>query len=199
MPGRARHRRRRGLREAASCSGRACARSRSRRALGRFSARHLSPARARSCSSRPPATRSPASTSAPVYDPGAPCTIEVELAAPDDADPYRHRAGVDPHRPAHDRAHGAHVVGRLARDLPLSSAEVARGPAITVPSSRSSATVTGGRSRSAARCVAERESGGQRERGADRAGLDRAVLARRRRRTCSAVGRRCPAGGTRRP
>ena len=32
--------------------------------------------------------------SAPVYDPGAPCTIEVELATSDDADVYRHRAGV---------------------------------------------------------------------------------------------------------
>ena len=33
-------------------------------------------------------------TSAPVYDPGAPCTIEVELATSDHADVYRHRNGV---------------------------------------------------------------------------------------------------------
>jgi D-amino peptidase len=32
--------------------------------------------------------------SAPVYDPGAPCTIEVELASPDHADAFRHRTGV---------------------------------------------------------------------------------------------------------
>ena len=32
--------------------------------------------------------------SAPVYDPGAPCTITVELNTTDQADPYRHRAGV---------------------------------------------------------------------------------------------------------
>ena len=32
--------------------------------------------------------------SAPVYDPGAPCTIEVELATSDHADVYRHRPGV---------------------------------------------------------------------------------------------------------
>ena len=29
---------------------------------------------------------------APVYDPGSPCTIEVDLAAPDSAEPYAHRA-----------------------------------------------------------------------------------------------------------
>ena len=45
-----------------------------------------------SCSRPPPATRSRTSRSAPVYDPGAPCTIEVELATPDHADAYRHRA-----------------------------------------------------------------------------------------------------------
>ena len=41
---------------------------------------------------RPRGAGGPAS--APVYDPGAPCTIAVELATPDHADPYRHRAGV---------------------------------------------------------------------------------------------------------
>ena len=62
--------------------------------LGRFSARHLSPAtRPRASSSRPPATRC-RPPGAPVYDPGAPCTITVELNTTDQADPYRHRADV---------------------------------------------------------------------------------------------------------
>jgi D-amino peptidase len=61
-------------------------------ALGRFSARHLAPLRARE---RLEAAASAALTaSAPVYDPGAPCTVTVELNTSDQADPYRHRAGV---------------------------------------------------------------------------------------------------------
>ena len=104
MPGRARHRRRRRLRGGERpARRRAFTRSPSRPGLGRFSARHLSPARARERARgrRPRGARERAS--APVYDPGAPCTIEVELATPDHADPYRHRAGVDPHRSAHGR------------------------------------------------------------------------------------------------
>ena len=31
---------------------------------------------------------------APVYDPGSPCTIEVDLGAPDSAEPYAHRPNV---------------------------------------------------------------------------------------------------------
>ena len=61
--------------------------------LGRFSARHLSPARARE---RLAAAASAAlGASAPVYDPGAPCTITVELNTSDQADTYRNRAGVE--------------------------------------------------------------------------------------------------------
>jgi D-amino peptidase len=65
-----------------------------KRALGRFSARHLSPARARSLIETASAQALAALGGAPVYDPGAPCTITVELATPDDADRYRNRAGV---------------------------------------------------------------------------------------------------------
>jgi D-amino peptidase len=66
-----------------------------KRALGRFSARHQPPARAVAAiqdASRDALARLGDS---PVYDPGAPCTIEVDLAAPDDAAPYRNRAGVE--------------------------------------------------------------------------------------------------------
>jgi D-amino peptidase len=61
-------------------------------ALGRFSARHLAPARARERLEA--AARDAVQASTPVYDPGAPCTITVELNTADQADPYRHRAGV---------------------------------------------------------------------------------------------------------
>jgi D-amino peptidase len=65
-----------------------------KRGLGRFSARHISPAKARELLEAAAADALGHATSAPVYDPGAPCTIEVELATPDDADVYRHRSGV---------------------------------------------------------------------------------------------------------
>jgi D-amino peptidase len=63
-------------------------------ALGRFSARHLSPARARERLESAAAEALATVADAPVYDPGAPCTIAVELAAPDHADAYRNRGGV---------------------------------------------------------------------------------------------------------
>ena len=65
-----------------------------KRALGRFSARHLSPARARELLESAAASALAVAGGAPVYDPGAPCTITVGLATPDDADAYRNRAGV---------------------------------------------------------------------------------------------------------
>jgi D-amino peptidase len=65
-----------------------------KRALGRFSARHRPPAAARSAIQEAAAEALGALAGAPVYDPGAPCTIEVELATPDLGDTYRHRAGV---------------------------------------------------------------------------------------------------------
>jgi D-amino peptidase len=64
-------------------------------ALGRFAARHLSSARA--CREIEAAAQAAVEdrAGAPVYDPGAPCTIEVQLAAPDHAVPYRSREGVE--------------------------------------------------------------------------------------------------------
>ena len=65
-----------------------------KRGLGRFSARHLSPAKARGLLQNAARDALRDVQSAPVYDPGAPCTIEVELATSDHADVYRHRPGV---------------------------------------------------------------------------------------------------------
>ena len=73
--------------------------------LGRFSARHLSPARARERLEAAPATRSPARRR-PVYDPGAPCTIDGR------AHHHRPRRPLPPPRrrdrqgPTHGRGHG---------------------------------------------------------------------------------------------
>jgi D-amino peptidase len=65
-----------------------------KRDLGRFSARHKPPALARRMIEDGARKAVENASGAPVYDPGAPCTIEVELATPDHADRYRHRAGV---------------------------------------------------------------------------------------------------------
>jgi D-amino peptidase len=65
-----------------------------KRGLGRFSARHRTPAWARAAIEQATIDALGSLDEAPVYDPGAPCTITVQLAAPDDAEPYRHRAGV---------------------------------------------------------------------------------------------------------
>jgi D-amino peptidase len=62
--------------------------------LGRFSARHLSPATACERLEQAASEALVNAPDAPVYDPGAPCTIAVELATPDHADRYRNRAGV---------------------------------------------------------------------------------------------------------
>jgi len=62
--------------------------------LGRFSARHQPPTRARAAIEDAAAAALQNLASAPVYDPGEPCTIEVDLGAPDSAEPYTHRANV---------------------------------------------------------------------------------------------------------
>jgi D-amino peptidase len=80
--------------EAATLLGPGLATLAVKRGLGRFSARHQPPARARAGIERAARDALGALASAPVYDPGSPCTIEVELATPDHADRYRHRAGV---------------------------------------------------------------------------------------------------------
>jgi D-amino peptidase len=65
-----------------------------KRALGRFSARHLAPVRACRLIEVGAVQALARLREAPVSDPGAPCTVTVELATPDDADVYRHRAGI---------------------------------------------------------------------------------------------------------
>jgi len=65
-----------------------------KRGLGRFSARHRPPALARRMIETGARHAVQNAKGAPVYRPGAPCTIEVELATPDHADRYRNRAGV---------------------------------------------------------------------------------------------------------
>ncbi|HEX2049966.1 MAG TPA: M55 family metallopeptidase [Actinomycetota bacterium] len=62
--------------------------------LGRFSARHVAPARARAAIEDAARAAVRAPRVAP-YDPGSPCTIEVELASPEHAQPYEHRPGVE--------------------------------------------------------------------------------------------------------
>ena len=93
--GRARHRRRRRLRRGERAARpQTCTRSRSSRASAASRARHLAPARARELLEAAAREAVRQRASAPVYDPGAPCTIEVELATPDHADVFRHRANV---------------------------------------------------------------------------------------------------------
>jgi D-amino peptidase len=63
--------------------------------LGRFSARHLPPARARRLIEEG-AQRALEKDSMPSpFDPGKPCEIEVELSSPELVEPYRHRRGVE--------------------------------------------------------------------------------------------------------
>lgn len=66
-----------------------------KKGLGRFSARHLSPVRARErIEAGARAALSKVGTVKP-YEPGSPCEIEVELAQPEHADVYRNRDGID--------------------------------------------------------------------------------------------------------
>jgi len=62
--------------------------------LGRFSARHRSPARAREEIEHASRAALAAVQDAPVYEPGAPCSITVALNTADQADPYRNRGDV---------------------------------------------------------------------------------------------------------
>jgi D-amino peptidase len=63
--------------------------------LGRFAARNMAPRRARRLIQAAAADALHNLGDAPVYDPGTPCEIEVELGAPDHAARYRHRTGVE--------------------------------------------------------------------------------------------------------
>ena len=66
-----------------------------KKGLGRFSARHMAPARARArIEEMAKAVLTKPDAVAP-YDPGSPCEIEVELAQPEHADVYRNRDGIE--------------------------------------------------------------------------------------------------------
>jgi D-amino peptidase len=66
-----------------------------KKGLGRFSARHLPPQRARELIEA--TARAALEDRAPVapYDPGRPCEVEVELSTPDYAEKFRFREGLE--------------------------------------------------------------------------------------------------------
>jgi D-amino peptidase len=63
--------------------------------LGRFSARHLPPARARRLIEEGAQRALEKDPKPSPFDPGNPCEIEVELSSPELVEPYRHRLGVE--------------------------------------------------------------------------------------------------------
>jgi D-amino peptidase len=66
-----------------------------KRGLGRFSARHMPPARARALIESAAESALQNLDAVEPYDPGKPCTIEVELSAPEHAAKLRHRTGLE--------------------------------------------------------------------------------------------------------
>jgi len=63
--------------------------------LGRFSARHISPLRARELIEGAAAKALSDPNAVPPYDPGKPCQITVELATSEEVERYRHHAVVE--------------------------------------------------------------------------------------------------------
>ncbi len=63
--------------------------------FGRFSARHITPAEARARITRGAREALEDRDAVAPYVPGEPCEIEVELAAPEFAEPFRHRPGIE--------------------------------------------------------------------------------------------------------
>jgi D-amino peptidase len=63
--------------------------------LGRFSARHISPLRARELIESAAAQALSDPSAVPPYDPGKPCEITVELATSEEVERYRHHAVVE--------------------------------------------------------------------------------------------------------
>ena len=63
--------------------------------LGRYSARHIPPARAREMIEDGARRALQDNGAVAPYDPGRPCEVEVELASPDVADDYRYRHGLE--------------------------------------------------------------------------------------------------------
>jgi D-amino peptidase len=63
--------------------------------LGRFSARHVPPVRARRLIEEGAERALGKRSAIELYDPGRPCEVEVEFSTPDLVDAYRHRAGIE--------------------------------------------------------------------------------------------------------
>jgi D-amino peptidase len=63
--------------------------------LGRYSARHVPPQRARRTIEDGARRALENRAAVAPYDPGKPCEIEVHLATPDLVEPYRHRPGIE--------------------------------------------------------------------------------------------------------
>jgi D-amino peptidase len=63
--------------------------------LGRFSARHLTPARARGLIEDGARQALQDVSAVPPYDPGSPCEIEIEFTTADRLVEYRNRRGVE--------------------------------------------------------------------------------------------------------
>jgi D-amino peptidase len=63
--------------------------------LGRFSARHIAPIRAREQIEEAAAAALSDLAAVTPYDPGSPCEIRVELATSDEVERYRHHAVVE--------------------------------------------------------------------------------------------------------
>ena len=64
-------------------------------AMGRFSARHVAPRRARELIEDAARRALEVEPAVQPYDPGRPCEIEVELTSPDGTDAYRNKKGVE--------------------------------------------------------------------------------------------------------
>ena len=66
-----------------------------KKGFGRYSARHIPPARSRELIQDGARRALAAGDAVRPYDPGSPCRIDVRLATPDHAEKYRHREGVE--------------------------------------------------------------------------------------------------------
>ena len=185
-------------RRRASCSARACDTGGQAGPRPLLGPPPLPRARPRAARGRRRATRWRTSATRPVYDPGAPCTIEVELGAPDHADVFRHRADVELTDARTVRATAPtwwdawRAIYLLARRTPAT--EQHRAVLAGQRHGHRPAVVVGGQMR--ATSVSFMFVGANEV--AIVAGLDWQST-RRRRRTSTRRGPRCPACGTRRP
>ena len=68
--------------------------------LGRFSARHIPPVRARQLIEKGAERALGTRGAVKPFDPGSPCEVEVEFSSPDLVEPYRYRTGVEITGPA---------------------------------------------------------------------------------------------------